>query len=253
MRKPSGKFSASGVLVADDFRDNLIIDRYDPVFSRMRASKITHLRSENSEDAISWNVFRSLRQISPELWLPHIAEVAFGGEVFDQIDGATVELWKDVFPPLSLLREGDEGISEIDICIESADWVWFIEAKYTSDISVGTTTRSDRDQVLRNIDVGSFYAGRRDFYFALLCLDDGRSPKGVAAVEEYKDMDYLRARLPHRRDPLDNVRQLGVIYWSDLAELFFRCRSAQCNEYEAMIVDRAVTWLEGRGIRPNNA
>jgi hypothetical protein len=37
------------VRVTADFRDNLIIDRYDPVFVSMRASKVKHLRSENSE------------------------------------------------------------------------------------------------------------------------------------------------------------------------------------------------------------
>jgi hypothetical protein len=45
----------------DDFRDNLIIDRHDPIFASMRASKIKHLRSENSEDAVTWNVFRPSR------------------------------------------------------------------------------------------------------------------------------------------------------------------------------------------------
>jgi hypothetical protein len=40
--------------VADDFRDNFIIDRYDPVFVTMPASKLKHLRSENSQDAVTW-------------------------------------------------------------------------------------------------------------------------------------------------------------------------------------------------------
>jgi len=65
MQKRGGFVSPSGVLIADDFRDNLIIDRHDPVFADMRASKIKHLRSANSEDAVTWNVFRSLRQIAP--------------------------------------------------------------------------------------------------------------------------------------------------------------------------------------------
>ena len=51
MTTVSSTASASGVRVADDFRDNLIIDRYDPIFLLMRASKLKHLRSENSEDA----------------------------------------------------------------------------------------------------------------------------------------------------------------------------------------------------------
>jgi len=70
--------SPSGVEIARDFRENLIIDRFDPVFADMRASKIKHLRSVNSEDAVTWNVFRSLRQIAPPHWLPDLWNRSFG-------------------------------------------------------------------------------------------------------------------------------------------------------------------------------
>jgi hypothetical protein len=70
MENHRARLSPSGVLIADDFRENLIIDRYDPVFADMRASKLKHLRSANSEDAVTWNIFRSLRQIAPQVWLP---------------------------------------------------------------------------------------------------------------------------------------------------------------------------------------
>jgi hypothetical protein len=53
-----GTHSPSGVWVARDFRSNLIIDRYDPVFADMRASKIKHIRSVNSEDAVKFSVER---------------------------------------------------------------------------------------------------------------------------------------------------------------------------------------------------
>ena len=57
MAAAGGRLSPSGIWIADDFRSNLIIDRYDPVFADMRASKLKHLRSVNSEDAVTWNVF----------------------------------------------------------------------------------------------------------------------------------------------------------------------------------------------------
>src|SRR5258706_12814622 len=77
MNFDQGELSPSGVQIAADFRDNLIIDRYDPVFADMRASKVKHLRSANSEDAVTWNVFRLLRQIAPQLWLPVLWQQAF--------------------------------------------------------------------------------------------------------------------------------------------------------------------------------
>ncbi|MBI2471247.1 MAG: hypothetical protein HYV59_08415 [Planctomycetes bacterium] len=247
----AGTQSESGVFVADDFRDNLIIDRYDPCFVGMRASKKNHLRSENSEDAVSWNVFRSLRQIDPAAWLSFLTERAFGPSETLQPKETTIELWKSVSPPPSLLEGGDEGISEIDIVIENPRWVWFIEAKLTSDISTGTTTRPNRDQILRNLDVGSYYAGVRDYYFALLIHDKNRSPKGAHAIEEYKDFDRIRERLPHRSDRLMNLRAIGILTWSDLAAVLDAASSRVCRPHELIFAQRCFEWLCQRGIHPS--
>ena len=248
-----GRRTASGVFVLESFRDNLTIDRYDPVFAGMRASKLKHLCSENSEDAITWNVFRTLRQFSPEHWLPVLASAAFGPSVSMDSAGATVDLWRMVSPPLSLVREADEGQSEIDILIESPHWVWFIEAKYKSDISTGTTTRPDRDQVIRNIDVGSFYAGVRDFYFSLLVLSAKRTCKGLASIEEHGDSARIRAALPHRTDGLDNYRGSGVLTWADAATALKRCATGEPGPLADVLVDRALAWLGEHGIHPAGA
>jgi hypothetical protein len=87
---------------------------------------------------------------------------------------ATVKLWINIDPPLGRRR----GASEIDIAIGSPAWVWFIEARYRNDISHGTATRPDRDQVLRNIDVGSYCAGVRPCYFNLLTISTEKSLLG---------------------------------------------------------------------------
>lgn len=248
MDEITGDRSSSGVFIAENFRDNLIIDRYDPCFASMRASKLKHLRSENSEDVVSWNVFRSLSKISPLAWVSMLAERAFGIIRLDGKEDTTVELWKPVPPPLSLLKDGDEGISEIDIVVESPSWVWFIEAKYTSDISTGTTTRPERNQIIRNIDVGSYYAGTRDFYFALLIHSAARSPKGVEAVSRYGDFDVVRKQLPHRTDGLRNLKAVGVLQWSDVAGVILRVGDITPRADEKHYAERAIAWLKNRGI-----
>jgi len=45
--------SATGVVLADDFRGNRIVDRYDPALLSMRASKTDAMRSENSNDVLT--------------------------------------------------------------------------------------------------------------------------------------------------------------------------------------------------------
>jgi hypothetical protein len=85
---------------------------------------------------LTWNVFRSLRQIQPEAWLPSLWSEAFPEAAVPDDLRAAVHLWVSVPPPLGLLVEGDEGASETDVVIETGTWVWFIEAKHRSDIAV---------------------------------------------------------------------------------------------------------------------
>ncbi len=98
MHSDEGHLSPSGVPIAVDFRANLIIDRYDPVFADMRASKLKHLRSANSEDAVTWNVFRSLRQITPDAWLPALWQRAFPSIACPADLKVVVKLWESAHP-----------------------------------------------------------------------------------------------------------------------------------------------------------
>jgi hypothetical protein len=238
----------STVRIAADFRDNLIIDRYDPVFTEMRGLKVKHLRSANSEDAVTWNVFRSLRQVDPTIWLPQLWQTAFPklASLSDAL--ATVRLWERVAPPTALLASGDEGHSEIDVLIETGSWVWFIEAKLGSDISTKTRTREARDQVLRNVDVGSFYAQTRSFFFSLLVRDHERSPTSASKVDEYADLDRLRAALPHRADGAKNVQGLSVLTWQQVAGVLSYVETATQRSDEKEFAARARSWLETREI-----
>jgi len=241
--------SRGGVRIADSFRSNLIVDRYDPMFIGMRASKLKHLCSENSEDAVTWNVFRSLRQIDPGVWLPKLQNEANLPCRALSSDGVAVTVWRDVSPPPALLLEGDEGISEIDIVIEAPTWVWFIEAKFRSDISDGTTTRPDRDQILRNLDVGSYYAGVRKFYFTLLVKDAETSRKGITAIEKYRDLAAVRSILSsHRPDGLDNLQSIGVLEWHQLGRVLASAATTAPNEDECEIARRALAWLREKGL-----
>jgi hypothetical protein len=241
--------SKSGVRIAADFRDNLIIDRYDPVFSSMRMSKRKHLRSANSEDAVTWNVFRSLRQIDPTVWLPDLFSSAFPGAQLTHTEHATVELWKSVEPPPALRLGTDEGDSEIDVVVQTPSVVWFIEAKLTGDISTGTTTRATRDQVLRNIDVGSYYAGTRHFYFSLLIADADRSKEGVRVVDEYRSLDEPRRLLKdHRPDGLHNLRGVSRLTWGNLAEVLDDATQDAALESERQFAFRALGWMRERGL-----
>lgn len=248
--EPTGRHTASGVFVADDFRDNLIVDRYDNVFATMRGEKINHLRSENSEDVLTWNVFRSLHKINPGLWLPTLFAQAFRTSLPEQSTVVTLELWPTLSPPPALrLHQKDEGDSEIDVRIETERLVCFIEAKYKGDISTRTKNNPDRDQILRNLDLGSWHAGCRDFFFALLVMDEAHSAAGLAAVKRFKESpDAVLGRLPHRYDGLQNLRGIGHVTWHDMAGILRQCESEAKYDDERQTARRAAEWLAGKGI-----
>ena len=243
------KRTGSRVRIASDFRDNLIIDRYDPLFVGMRASKQEHLKSANSEDAVTWNVFRSLRQIDASCWLPELAQIGIPGHPTPPLSAVAVLLWASLSPPPNLLVNGDEGDSEIDVLIEAPTWVWCVEAKLYSDISTGTTTRPLRDQVLRNIDVGSFHAGVRDFYFSLLIHSQTRAKLGLKAVRQYQDLVATRSALAgHRPDGLPNLRSVSVLTWADLARVLASAEAQARRPGERAYATRAIAWLKKKGL-----
>lgn len=240
----------SGVFVSDDFRDNLIVDRYDNVFASMRGEKINCLRSENSEDALTWNVWRSLQKIDPSLWLPLFFFQTFGQELSEPPRFVTLDLWPTVLPPPALrLFQKDEGPSEIDVRIETERVVCFVEAKYKSDISPRTKNNPDRDQIVRNLDLGSWYAGRRDFFFALLVLDETQSPDGLAVLRRYAESrDAILSRLTHRTDGLENLKGIGQVAWRDMAAILRQCESQAQRDDEKSAARLAAEWLSSKGV-----
>lgn len=249
--EPKGKRTTGGVFVVDDFRDNLIVDRYDNVFAAMRGEKINHLRSENSEDVLTWNVFRSLHKVRPSLWLPSFFNRAFAGELAEQTQVVNLDLWPRITPPPALrLFQKDEGESEIDVKIETERLVCFIEAKYKSDISTRTKNNPERDQIIRNLDLGTWHAGRRDFYFALLVMDEEHSAHGLTTLKRYaEDRKTILARLPHRTDGLENLKAVGHVTWRDMEAILRQCEMQAAHEDEKQTAHRAAEWLATKGIR----
>ena len=188
-------------------------------------------------------------KVTPAAWLPNLWVRAFPDVVTPSDLQATVTLWQSVAPPRGLLAEGDEGDSEIDVVIESATWIWFIEAKHRSDISIGTTTRPERDQVLRNLDVGTHYAGVRQFFFSLLISSEKTSPIGAQRVREHRDFAKPRALLrSHRPDGLPNLTAVGEIRWGHLGEVLFAASTSAPREDERRLRKPAHAWLCERGL-----
>ncbi len=219
--------SDTGVKVFVRFKDNLIVAPDNPVIASQARSwrydsgivkGLSYLGSENSEDAMMWNVFKTLEKLNPEKWFSKI----FPQIVLDkdeQFIDPILRFWDKYFPPP--LRSFPEGSTQVDLSIETSNKLIFIEAKYKSDISKTTTHDPGRDQIIRNIDVGSWAAKKRakEFYFVLLTLKT--NTYSIDKLHDYKSKpsNIIEKIGNYRRDIKDYValcENIHVIYWDQI-------------------------------------
>jgi hypothetical protein len=252
MTQASGHRSATGTAVAADFRDHLIIDRYDALFAGLHPTLLKRLRNAGSDDAVTWNVFRSLRQVDPTVWLPELFRFAFPEHESPAASHAAVSLWQPVAPPPALALAGDDATSEVDVVLESPEWIWFIEARFQGDAAKGSASRPDREHLLRQLDVGSYYAGARRFYFSLLVLEAARESRVAQAVAEFASLEKPRQLLrAHRPDKVQNLAGVSLLSWSQVADVLRDASESAGREHEREYATRALEWLESRSTIAN--
>jgi hypothetical protein len=220
-------YSDTGVKVFVDFKDNLIVESDDPMIASQarnwRYSKgivkgLSYLGSENSEDAMTWNVFKTLEKSNPESWFSQI----FSQIILDkdeQFIDPMLRFWDKYFPPP--LRSFPEGETHVDLTIETSNKLIFIEAKYKAAISKKTTHDPNRDQIIRNIDVGSWAAKKsaKEFYFILLTLKTNTYSIDKLHYYNLNPSNIIEEIGSYRRDIKDYValcENIHVIYWDQI-------------------------------------
>lgn len=237
--------SKSGVKVYRVWQDNIAIDPDNPAivkqsakaYYRGEAKGLSRLGSENSEDALTWNIFRYLQNVPVSLWFKQIfAPVTVNGT------DVVLKFWNAYAPPPTYPNR--EGKSEVDLAIETPDKLLFIEAKYKSNVSSKTATTQTRDQVIRNIDVGSWNAheSNKDFYFYLLTPKKHHSN----LVSHYQNIENLKNGLSHRSDLIDFealAGRISHIYWDDIVALI---RNREFQQQAEQSFDILLAWIDGK-------
>jgi len=92
--------------LASDIRRRLVIDRYSSVLSGLPLRRQGSLADPRSADAEIWNVFRTLAQMDPALWLPGLlglGRIRKAPGPAELSAGIGLTLWKRVRPPAERL------------------------------------------------------------------------------------------------------------------------------------------------------
>jgi hypothetical protein len=220
-------YSDTGVKVFVNYKDNLLVDPGNPIIGRQARNwrystgivkGLSYLGSENSEDAMVWNVFKTLEKTNPESWFPEIFPQIIL-EKDERFMDPMLKFWEKYFPPP--LRSFPEGVTHVDLTIETSNKLIFIEAKYNADISKHTKHDPNRDQIIRNIDVGSWAAKKRAkaFYFILLTRKINAYSIDKLHYYQSNPSNIIDAIGSYRKDIKDFAaicENIHLIYWDQI-------------------------------------
>ena len=182
-------------------------DKLAETSPKKKAEGLPRILSENSEDALTWHYFSPLLidPVERSLVLANLIRQAFqeseSGELLDSIPSAELIFWKKLNPPPSLPQR--ERPSEPDVLIRLKQAVVLIEAKYKSPVSIKTSHGGMRDQVIRLIDVGAWYAKSEELGQSyVIVLQYGDTPTNAEEiVNRYTDKpEAIRQALSYRSD-----------------------------------------------------
>lgn len=192
------------------------------------AEGLPKVLSENSEDARTWHYFSPLLRDEPQrsrVLTQLIRQSFFGAappQVFKDIPAAKLEFWPKLPPPPS--RPQAEGDSEPDVMITlGKSAVILVEAKCHSGVSEFTKFDRKRDQVIRLIDVGSWYARQHGFdcvCFLVLQYGDAQT-NAEKIVSRYEGQpEAIQKALPYRDDLTEGefsrlAGALAYVRWPD--------------------------------------
>lgn len=199
-------------------------------YSRGKVKGLSRMCSINSEDARTWYHFspllsdsqmrtrkltRLLRQSFPETLSDHAIQAT---------PYAELEFWQGIAPPANRLEFKKEGPSEPDVLIKLTQLaVVLVEAKCRSDVCERTTYDETRDQVIRLIDVGSWYTKQHGYESSyVIVLQYGNAQTNAEdVVSRYAGNPETIQRALHYRDDLKEsdyerlARSVAFVRWPD--------------------------------------
>jgi hypothetical protein len=203
---------------ADAFR--LLVSPYHPDTLRYPAPGPVVRATDRLRHALTWNVFKTLEQIAPGVWMrPLIARCAGLPEGYNSAPHvAAVTCWSDLKPaPSAMLRRGRRNGVPVDVVIE------------TDDTLVAVLTPSQQDLLARVVS-DTADDGLLDLAEATACLAGTRSAYVTVVLPVAADEEVWSARVRRRAERVlrvlnasgrtaSNIRGIGVTTWAALHEL----------------------------------
>lgn len=164
-----------------------------------------------SEHILLSNVFGVIKNLPQDVVLKEMLKKTIGIDLEpNYFESVKYYFWEKFPAPKGLV----EGFTEVDTVITFKDHVIFIEAKYLSEESKGTTHEYNRNQLIRNLDIVNIYSKKesiKNFYLIFLTCDESE-PKIVSDIRLGKINSKLSTDTK-----LDDIS--NKIYWASWSDI----------------------------------
>lgn len=200
-----------------------------------------------SEHVLVSNVFGVLKNLPQEIVLMAILKEILKVEINeDNLKEVKYDFWEK-FPAPKGIKEGS---TEVDTVIKFTDHVIFIEAKYLSEESKGTTHESDRDQLIRNLDIANIYSKKnnKNFYVIYLTCDEFE-PEIISKIRK----GNISSVLSSETKIYDIKDKIYWASWKNISDILAKLalNNAFCKS-ELYFVRDLLDYLCKKGIAENN-
>lgn len=202
----------------DAFR--FLVSPYHPDSLRYPVSVPVTTPSDRLRHALTWNVFKTLEQVAPSLWMRLLVARCVG--LPDNYDSAPriskVACWPNLKPaPSSTLRRGLVQSIPVSAVIDTDDTVVTVLAPGTSELLDRILSDTAADGLVSVAEATAWLAGTRAAYVSVILPLESDSPEWIERVQRRATRAH-RALLAQGRGPT-NLRGIGAGNWPALQEL----------------------------------
>lgn len=203
---------------ADAFR--LLVSPYHPDTLRYPASGAVVRTGDRLRHALTWNVFKTLEQIAPSVWMrPLVARCAGLPNGYNSAPHiVTVSCWSDLMPaPSAVLRRGRRSNVPVDVIIETDDTVVTVLTPAQAHLLSRVLSDTADDGLLDLAEASACLAGTRSVYITVVLPIEADEEVWSARVRRRAER-VLRVLNNSGRAPA-NIRGIGVTTWAALHDM----------------------------------
>ena len=230
----------------DAFR--LLVSPYHPDTLRYPASGPAANLGDQLRHALTWNVFKTLEQIAPTIWMrPLVARATGLPDGYNSAPHVTaVTCWSNLQPaPNATLRRGRRHSLPVSAIVDTDDTVITFLTPSPTDMLDTVLSDTAQGGLLDVAEATAYLAGTRSAYVSVVLPVDVNEEVWAPRIRRRAER-VGRVLSSSARSP-ENLRGIGVTTWTALHELMSEvAQSRFISESEQRFAMTTAAWMSER-------